>query len=79
MTHTRTALVIGGGIAGPAAAMALQKPGIDAVVYEARSTGADDTGLFLTIASNGIDALRVRGADTPALAAAAGSGWGSPT
>ena len=32
---TRTALVIGGGIAGPVAAMALRKAGIDAVVYEA--------------------------------------------
>ena len=31
----RSALVIGGGIAGPVAAMALQKAGIDAVVYEA--------------------------------------------
>jgi glycine/D-amino acid oxidase-like deaminating enzyme len=35
MTHTRTARVIGGGIAGPAAAIALQKVGIDPVVYEA--------------------------------------------
>lgn len=35
MTRTRTALVIGGGIAGPVAAMALQKAGIQAGVYEA--------------------------------------------
>lgn len=40
------------------------------MVHEARSTGADDIGLFLTLASNGIDALRVLGADKPALAAA---------
>ena len=69
MTQTRTALVIGGGIAGPASAMALQKAGIDAVVYEAHSTGADGIGVFLTLGSNGVDALRVLGADKPAVAA----------
>lgn len=68
MTHTRTALVIGGGIAGPATAMALQKAGIDPVVYEAHPTSADGIGNFLTLASNGIDALRVLGVDKPALA-----------
>ncbi len=68
-TSVRSALVIGGGIAGPATAMALQKAGIDAVVYEAHPTGADHVGLFLTLASNGIDALRVLGADDAALAA----------
>ena len=31
----RTALVIGGGIAGPVAASALQKAGIEPLVYEA--------------------------------------------
>ncbi len=35
MTRTRAALLIGGGIAGPVAAMALRKAGIDATVYEA--------------------------------------------
>ena len=34
MTLVRTALVIGGGIAGPVTAMALHKAGIDAVVYD---------------------------------------------
>jgi FAD-dependent urate hydroxylase len=69
MTRTRTALITGGGIAGPAAAMALQKAGIEPVVYEAHPTGADGIGAFLTLASNGIDALRTLGADRPALAA----------
>jgi len=69
MTRTRTALIIGGGIAGPATAMALQKAGIDPVIYEARAAGADGIGAFLTLASNGIDALRTLGADQPALAA----------
>ncbi len=69
MNHTPTALVIGAGISGPAAAMALQKAGIDAVVYEAHPTAAVGVGGFLTLASNGIDALRVLGADEPAVAA----------
>ena len=69
MTRTRLALVVGGGIAGPATAMALQKAGIDSVVYEAHPTGAGGIGVFLTLGSNGVDALRVLGADEAALAA----------
>jgi FAD-dependent urate hydroxylase len=69
VTHTRTALVIGGGIAGPVAAMALQRAGIQATVYEAHPRGAEGIGIFLTLASNGIDALRTIGADRRALAA----------
>jgi FAD-dependent urate hydroxylase len=69
MTRTRNALVVGGGIAGPVAAMALQHAGIEATVYEAHSGGAEGIGAFLTLASNGIDALRTIGADRPALAA----------
>lgn len=69
MTRTRTALIIGGGIAGPAVAMALQKAGIDPVIYEARPGHADGAGAFLTLAPNGADALHAIDADTPALAA----------
>jgi FAD-dependent urate hydroxylase len=65
MTRTRTALIIGGGIAGPATAMALQKAGIEPVVYEAHPGGADGIGVFLTLGSNGINALRVLDADNP--------------
>lgn len=70
MTRVRTAIVVGGGIAGPATAMALQKAGIESVVYEAHDTGADGIGTFLTVGSNGVDVLRVLGADRPVLAAA---------
>jgi FAD-dependent urate hydroxylase len=69
MTHTRTALIIGGGIAGPVAAMALRKAGIEATVAEAHPQGAEGVGVFLTLASNGIDALRTLGADGSPLAA----------
>ena len=67
---TRTALVIGGGIAGPATALGLQKAGIEPTVYEAHPAHADGIGGFLTLGTNGIEALRVLDADERALAAA---------
>lgn len=69
MNTVRAALVIGGGIAGPATAMAMAKAGIRATVYEARPEGADGSGVMLTLAANGIDALRAIDADSPAIAA----------
>jgi 2-polyprenyl-6-methoxyphenol hydroxylase-like FAD-dependent oxidoreductase len=65
MTSTdqvRTALVIGGGIAGPIAAMALRKAGIEAAVHEAHDSTADGVGGGMTIAPNGQDALDAIGA-----------------
>lgn len=55
------ALIIGGGIAGPAAAVALRKAGVDAAVYEAYAREANGTGAFLTLAVNGMDALATLG------------------
>jgi len=63
MTHVRTALVIGGGVAGPVMALALRKAGIDAEVYEAYSSAADTIGGMLTVAPNGLEALALVGAD----------------
>lgn len=57
MARTRTAMVIGGGIAGPIAAMALRKAGIESTVYEAYDGAADGVGGGLTVASNGQFAL----------------------
>src|SRR5262245_15360268 len=77
------ALVVGGGIAGPVAAMALQRAGVDAVVYDARAEDAEDDGSFLNLASNGLDALKsigahggplVEGVRTPWMAIWSGSG-----
>lgn len=56
-SDTRTALVVGGGIGGPVAAMALQQAGIEATVYEAYADDADGVGGALSIAPNGLDAL----------------------
>lgn len=63
MTDVRTALVIGGGIAGPVTAMALQRIGVEATVCEAYDSTADGVGAALTIAPNGLNALRVLDAD----------------
>jgi 2-polyprenyl-6-methoxyphenol hydroxylase-like FAD-dependent oxidoreductase len=66
----KKALIIGGGIAGPVTAMALQRADIDSVVYEAYDTSAGlDAGAFLTVAVNGLDALCSLGAHEPVLAA----------
>jgi FAD-dependent urate hydroxylase len=69
------ALIIGGGVAGPVAAMALQRAGIDAVVYEAYTPTTEEVGSYLTVATNGLDALRAIGADRPVLDA----GFPTPT
>ena len=57
-------LIIGGGIAGAATALALDKAAIDATVYEAHPVSSHDRGAFLTLASNGMHALRQIDADT---------------
>jgi FAD-dependent urate hydroxylase len=55
---TKCALIIGGGIAGPVTAMALRRAGIDSDVYEAYDRGSEGVGAFLTVAVNGLEALR---------------------
>jgi FAD-dependent urate hydroxylase len=83
MSRAKRALIVGGGVAGPVAAMALQRAGIDPVVYEAYTGGADDAGAFLTFASNGLDALRAidahnlvmdKGFPTPRMEIQSGTG-----
>jgi FAD-dependent urate hydroxylase len=63
------ALIIGGGIAGPVAAMALQRAGIESVIYESRTPDESAGGAFLTVAVNGLDALRAIEAHTGVLTA----------
>jgi 2-polyprenyl-6-methoxyphenol hydroxylase-like FAD-dependent oxidoreductase len=70
MSRPTTALVIGGGIAGSATALALRRAGIEPVVCEARPAPADE-GAMLTVASNGLAALRALGAEERVLEAAA--------
>ncbi|TQF06513.1 FAD-dependent monooxygenase [Kitasatospora acidiphila] len=60
--HINTALVIGGGVAGPVTAMALQQAGIEATVYEAYDGTAEGVGAALGLAPNGLAALDAIGA-----------------
>ncbi|GAA3615312.1 FAD-dependent monooxygenase [Kineosporia mesophila] len=57
-------VVIGGGIAGTSAALALHKAGISVTVCEAHPGSAGDLGAFLTLASNGMRALHAIDAAT---------------
>jgi 2-polyprenyl-6-methoxyphenol hydroxylase-like FAD-dependent oxidoreductase len=50
-------MVVGAGVAGPVADMALQRIGVEATVYEAYPGAAEGVGSFLTLQANGIDAL----------------------
>jgi 2-polyprenyl-6-methoxyphenol hydroxylase-like FAD-dependent oxidoreductase len=59
------ALIIGGGIAGPVAAIALRRAGIDSTIYESYPSTADGVGGVLMIAPNGLQALGVIGLDEP--------------
>ncbi|AYF75427.1 FAD-dependent monooxygenase [Nocardia yunnanensis] len=63
MNGIKTALIIGGGIAGPVAALALRKAGITATIFEAYDSAATDTGAMLTVAPNGLAALGIIGAE----------------
>lgn len=62
MSTIQSALVIGGGIAGPVTATALLKAGIAARVYEAYPGPAFGIGSGLALAPNGVAALDIIGA-----------------
>jgi 2-polyprenyl-6-methoxyphenol hydroxylase-like FAD-dependent oxidoreductase len=66
MTRVRTAVVIGGGIAGPVTALALRRAGIEATVHEGYPSGADAVGGTFALAPNGVAALSLVGVDVPA-------------
>ena len=55
------ALVVGGGVAGPATALALHRAGFDVEVLERRAADPGDAGSVLTLAPNGVDALDALG------------------
>ncbi|QKW18377.1 FAD-dependent monooxygenase [Kitasatospora sp. NA04385] len=55
------AVVIGGGVAGAASAVALRRIGLDVTVYEAYPDPAGPVGAFLSLAVNGLRALESLG------------------
>lgn len=62
-------IIIGGGIAGPLAAIGLRANGHEATVYEAHGpAGGASVGAWLTVAVNGFDAMAALGVDGPVRA-----------
>jgi 2-polyprenyl-6-methoxyphenol hydroxylase-like FAD-dependent oxidoreductase len=55
-------IIVGGGIAGPAAAIALRQIGVEVVMLEARPHTDADAGSWFTLAPNGVHALDELGA-----------------
>ena len=51
-------IIVGGGIAGSVAGLAMQKAGIDSTILEAYSRSDVDVGSYFTISPNGLDALQ---------------------
>ncbi|MGC0417282.1 FAD-dependent oxidoreductase [Embleya sp. AB8] len=54
-------IVIGGGVAGAATAIALRRIGVQVTVYEAYAEPAGSVGSFLSLATNGLRVLRSLG------------------
>lgn len=67
MARVKTAAVIGGGIAGPVAALALHRAGIEATIYEAHRTSAEGIGGTIALAPNGVAALTHVNAAAPVV------------
>ena len=55
-------LIAGGGIAGSVTAMALQRAGIEATIFESHPRTDVDVGSYFTVSPNGLDALDAIGA-----------------
>jgi 2-polyprenyl-6-methoxyphenol hydroxylase-like FAD-dependent oxidoreductase len=67
MAAAHNVLVIGGGIAGLVAALALRRAGIQATLYEAHPMTGEGLGGMLMVAPNGLEALRLVGADVSTI------------
>lgn len=55
---TKTAIIIGCGISGPAMAIFLKRIGIEATVFEAQAANRDNAGAFLGISPNGLNVIK---------------------
>jgi 2-polyprenyl-6-methoxyphenol hydroxylase-like FAD-dependent oxidoreductase len=56
------AVIVGGGVAGPALGLALLRAGIESVVLERRQDRDPEEGSYFTVSPNGLDALDAVGA-----------------
>jgi 2-polyprenyl-6-methoxyphenol hydroxylase-like FAD-dependent oxidoreductase len=77
-------IVIGGGVAGAAAALALRGIGTEVTVYEAYEDPAGDVGSFVSLATNGLrgldalgclEAVQAVGVDVPRQRMWSAGGW----
>src|SRR3954468_21413234 len=64
----RRAIVVGCGIGGPVAALALQRAGVQTTVFEAHARGPECPGQCLNLTANGLDVLHTLGLDAIHLA-----------
>jgi len=55
-------VIVGGGVAGPALGLALERAGIESVVLERRTDPDPEAGSYFTVSPNGLDALDTVGA-----------------
>ncbi|WIE83707.1 NAD(P)/FAD-dependent oxidoreductase [Curtobacterium sp. MCPF17_021] len=69
------ALIVGGGIAGLAAAIALHRAGHGSIVLERNAGSADDAGSWLQVASNGVGALHALGLGSAVPTLGVRSSW----
>jgi 2-polyprenyl-6-methoxyphenol hydroxylase-like FAD-dependent oxidoreductase len=72
MTKPSRIAVIGAGVAGSAAALALTRLGAEITVHEAYPDPAGPVGSFLSLAANGLNCLDALGNDVTATVTAAG-------
>ncbi len=73
--RTRTCLVVGAGIGGAAAALALVRAGFDVLLCE-KARAAHEVGAGIVLWGNAVAALRAIGAEGPVLARASPMGLG---
>ncbi|MEU5884695.1 FAD-dependent oxidoreductase [Spirillospora sp. NPDC047279] len=62
-------IVVGGGVAGTTTAIALRRAGAEVTVYEAYADPAGRVGSFVSLATNGLKALRALGCEREVRAA----------
>ena len=67
---TKNVIVAGGGIAGTVAAIALHRAGWTPLIHEAHARDEGEAGAFVTVAVNGLEALRALDLDPARLLAA---------
>jgi 2-polyprenyl-6-methoxyphenol hydroxylase-like FAD-dependent oxidoreductase len=64
----RKAIIVGCGVGGPIAALALQRSGIESTIYESHEHAPEGLGQCFNLTANGLDVLHTLGLDATHLA-----------